>query len=202
MSYRDVWMRYRPELPAVLKGVSFDIAAGEKIGICGRTGSGKSSLIVALFRIVEPFKVPAGPAPAPLLATGRDSTAPSGSPHHRNSCSSRAASNFDDVASNVDDVQGAILMDGVDLLTLGLKEVRSRIAAIPQVRPCLDRAYIYTRVMVRIHAAMSPAILGVCLHSAAAWRRHWWGGLFAGWANEHICKPAGADWAHLLCLAD
>jgi len=57
LSYRGVWMRYRPELPPVLKGVTFNIAAGDKIGICGRTGSGKSSLIVSLFRIVEPYKV-------------------------------------------------------------------------------------------------------------------------------------------------
>ena len=50
-------MRYRPELDPVLKGVSFRVAAGEKIGIVGRSGSGKSSLIVALFRIVEPYMV-------------------------------------------------------------------------------------------------------------------------------------------------
>jgi len=50
-------MRYRPELDPVLKGVSFSVSAGDKIGIVGRTGSGKSSLIVALFRIVEPYKV-------------------------------------------------------------------------------------------------------------------------------------------------
>ena len=50
-------MRYRPELDAVLRGVTFRVDAGQKIGIVGRTGSGKSSLIVALFRIVEPFKV-------------------------------------------------------------------------------------------------------------------------------------------------
>ena len=32
MSFKGVWMRYRPELPPVLKGVTFDIAASEKIG--------------------------------------------------------------------------------------------------------------------------------------------------------------------------
>lgn len=55
--FKDVWMRYRPELDPVLKGVTFSVSAGDKIGIVGRTGSGKSSLIVALFRIVEPYKV-------------------------------------------------------------------------------------------------------------------------------------------------
>jgi ATP-binding cassette subfamily C (CFTR/MRP) protein 1 len=47
-------LRYRPGMPLVLKGVSFSIGAGEKVGIVGRTGSGKSSLLLALFRMVEP----------------------------------------------------------------------------------------------------------------------------------------------------
>ena len=68
---------------AVVQGVSFEVAAGEKVGIVGRTGSGKSSLIVTLFRIVE--------------TDG-----------------------------------GSITLDGLDLGTLGLNDVRSRIAAIPQ----------------------------------------------------------------------
>lgn len=47
-------MRYRPDMPLVLKGVSFEIQAGEKVGLVGRTGSGKSSILLALFRMVEP----------------------------------------------------------------------------------------------------------------------------------------------------
>ena len=62
-----------------LQGISFDVAAGEKIGIVGRTGSGKSSLIVTLFRLVEPL-------------------------------------------------EGAITLDGQNILELGLEDVRSRIA--------------------------------------------------------------------------
>ncbi|OQR87494.1 ATP-binding Cassette (ABC) Superfamily [Achlya hypogyna] len=46
-------MRYRDHLELVLRNVSFTVAGGHKVGICGRTGSGKSSLMVALFRMVE-----------------------------------------------------------------------------------------------------------------------------------------------------
>ena len=51
---KDFSLRYRPELPLVLKKISFSIQEGEKVGIVGRTGAGKSSIIQALFRIVEP----------------------------------------------------------------------------------------------------------------------------------------------------
>ena len=44
---------HREGLDLILKGVSFEIAGGEKVGIVGRTGAGKSSLMLALFRIVE-----------------------------------------------------------------------------------------------------------------------------------------------------
>ena len=54
ITFENLQLRYRPGLPLVLNGVSFNVQAGEKVGICGRTGSGKSSLIVALWRLVEP----------------------------------------------------------------------------------------------------------------------------------------------------
>ncbi|EQC32349.1 hypothetical protein SDRG_10096 [Saprolegnia diclina VS20] len=76
-------MRYRDHLDLVLKDVSFTVPAGAKVGICGRTGSGKSSLMVALFRMVE-------------AATGR------------------------------------ILIDGVDLASIDLHTMRSRLTIIPQ----------------------------------------------------------------------
>ena len=47
-------LRYRPDMPLVLKGISLSIKGGEKVGVVGRTGSGKSTLIQALFRLVEP----------------------------------------------------------------------------------------------------------------------------------------------------
>ncbi|KAH9949979.1 P-loop containing nucleoside triphosphate hydrolase protein [Amylocystis lapponica] len=53
IEFNNVVMRYRPGLPYVLKGLSMSIRGGEKIGVVGRTGAGKSTLMMALFRIVE-----------------------------------------------------------------------------------------------------------------------------------------------------
>ncbi|KAI9333150.1 P-loop containing nucleoside triphosphate hydrolase protein [Zopfochytrium polystomum] len=51
--FSNVSLRYAPELPLVLDRVSFSVNGGERVGIVGRTGSGKSSLMQALFRMVE-----------------------------------------------------------------------------------------------------------------------------------------------------
>lgn len=53
IEFKDVELAYRKGLPLVLKGVSFQVKPGEKVGIVGRTGAGKSSLMQALFRMVE-----------------------------------------------------------------------------------------------------------------------------------------------------
>ncbi|XP_065061425.1 ATP-binding cassette sub-family C member 10-like [Rhopilema esculentum] len=50
--FKDVTLVYRPDLPPALKNLNLQIRSGEKIGICGRTGSGKSSLFSVLFRMV------------------------------------------------------------------------------------------------------------------------------------------------------
>ncbi|XP_061394477.1 multidrug resistance-associated protein 1 isoform X1 [Musca vetustissima] len=81
--FEDFKVRYREGLDLVLRGISFKIAGGEKVGIVGRTGAGKSSLTLALFRIIE--------------AAG-----------------------------------GRILIDGIDISTLGLHTLRSRLTIIPQ----------------------------------------------------------------------
>ncbi|KAL7423700.1 hypothetical protein Q5752_001282 [Cryptotrichosporon argae] len=76
-------MRYRPELPLCLDDVSVKITGGERVGVVGRTGAGKSSLTLALFRILE-------------AAAGR------------------------------------ILVDGVDIAQIGLRDLRAVVSIIPQ----------------------------------------------------------------------
>ena len=49
----NIVFRYSPTLPIVLKGVTFSVRPSEKVGIVGRTGAGKSSLISVLFRLAE-----------------------------------------------------------------------------------------------------------------------------------------------------
>ncbi|KZO92802.1 ABC transporter [Calocera viscosa TUFC12733] len=83
VDFNNVVMSYRPGLPPVLKGLAMHVEAGEKIGIVGRTGAGKSSIMVALYRLVE-------------------------------------------IGS------GNIVIDGVDISKIGLRDLRSKIAIIPQ----------------------------------------------------------------------
>lgn len=53
IGFEQVSMRYNPVSPLVLKNVSIDLPPGTTLGIVGRTGSGKSSLLLTLFRLVE-----------------------------------------------------------------------------------------------------------------------------------------------------
>ncbi|XP_071738320.1 ABC transporter C family member 4-like [Rutidosis leptorrhynchoides] len=83
LELRNLQVRYRPNTPLVLKGITLNIQGSQKIGVVGRTGGGKSTLIQVLFRLVEP----------------------SG---------------------------GSIIIDGIDISTLGLHDLRSRFGIIPQ----------------------------------------------------------------------
>merc|ERR1719291_382846 len=67
ISFKDVTLLYRPGLEPAVREASFDIPAGERVGIVGRTGAGKSSLIVLLFRVHEATS-------GQVLLDGRDVT--------------------------------------------------------------------------------------------------------------------------------
>jgi len=56
VSFNNYSTRYRPGLDLVLKNINIKIKAHEKVGVVGRTGAGKSSLTMALFRIIEPVE--------------------------------------------------------------------------------------------------------------------------------------------------
>ena len=89
VKFEDFEAKYRPELEPVLKGINMTINPSEKVGVVGRTGAGKSSLTLCLFRILEANK-------------------------------------------------GKIEIDGIDISKIGLKDLRSRLAIIPQDAQLFD----------------------------------------------------------------
>lgn len=54
VKFENVWFRYQKDLPWILQDLSFQIEAGQRVGLIGRTGSGKSSVVQALFRFYQP----------------------------------------------------------------------------------------------------------------------------------------------------
>jgi len=126
ISIRNLTARYRPGLPPVLSGVSVDIPAGCRVGVCGRTGSGKSSLMLCLFRILE-AEAEAEPAATTIVA-GDAAGAAAGAL----TTTAAAAAAPNSTSTLAGKGNGAITIDGVDISTLGLDDLRSRLAIIPQ----------------------------------------------------------------------
>ncbi|PNX81401.1 ABC transporter C family member 8-like protein, partial [Trifolium pratense] len=89
-------IRYRPNAPLVLKGITCTFHEGSRVGVVGRTGSGKSTLISGLFRLVEPST-------------------------------------------------GDILIDGINICSIGLKDLRTKLSIIPQ-EPTLFKGSIRTNL--------------------------------------------------------
>ena len=56
MQFKNVSLRYRPNTEVVLSELSFLVQPGEKIGVVGRTGAGKSTICLSISRIVEIFE--------------------------------------------------------------------------------------------------------------------------------------------------
>jgi len=146
----DLTVRYRDSLPPSLSEISCTIPSGARVGIVGRTGSGKSTIVQALFRILE--------------AEG-----------------------------------GSILIDGIDIASLGLHKLRLALSVIPQtptlfsgcsVRDNLDPFKVYSDEA--IHSALSD----VQMSSAIAMLP---GGL------DYIVFENGSNFSvgqrQLLCLA-
>ena len=55
IEFKNVGLKYRPNLETVLHDLSFKVRQGEKIGVVGRTGAGKSTICLSIARIVEIF---------------------------------------------------------------------------------------------------------------------------------------------------
>ncbi|KAG0273442.1 hypothetical protein BGZ95_010750 [Linnemannia exigua] len=117
VEFRNYSTRYREGLDLVIKNISFTVQPAEKVGIVGRTGAGKSSLTLALFRIIEA----ANSHWAKASHNGADQDA-----------DPTKTEIADLTAVNVEEDGGSIWIDGVDISTVGLQYLRQHLAIIPQ----------------------------------------------------------------------
>ncbi|KAG0044177.1 hypothetical protein BGZ83_010575 [Gryganskiella cystojenkinii] len=118
VEFRNYSTRYREGLDLVIKNISFEVQPAEKVGIVGRTGAGKSSLTLALFRIVEA----ANSHWAKSSHNGADQDA--------DPTKQDAVVDMEKV--EVEEDGGSIWIDGIDISTVGLKYLRQHLAIIPQ----------------------------------------------------------------------
>ncbi|KAF9896284.1 CD9 antigen, partial [Lobosporangium transversale] len=122
ISFNNFSARYREGLDLCIKHATFTVEPQQKVGVVGRTGAGKSSLTLALFRLIEAAdsywaKASDPSAPKELLATS------SSDPLDTNSL----------LVSYGRDIDGGVIaIDGVDISTLGLRDLRRHLSIIPQ----------------------------------------------------------------------
>jgi len=136
VTFNNYSTRYRPGLDLVLKNVNLNIKSKEKIGVVGRTGAGKSSLTLALFRIIEP-------------------------------------------------AEGFVSIDNLNTSTIGLLDLRRRLAIIPQdaalfegtVRDNLDPGHVHDdtelwsvldHARLKDHVSSMPGKLDATVHEGGS----------------------------------
>ncbi|KAF2755816.1 multidrug resistance-associated protein 1 [Pseudovirgaria hyperparasitica] len=136
VAFNNYSTRYRPGLDLVLKNINLKIKPHEKIGVVGRTGAGKSSLTLALFRIIEP-------------------------------------------------AEGHVAIDDLNSSTIGLLDLRRRLAIIPQdaalfegtVRDNLDPGHVHDdtelwsvldHARLKEHVSNMPGKLEAPIHEAGS----------------------------------
>ncbi|KAG0012452.1 Multidrug resistance-associated protein 1, partial [Entomortierella chlamydospora] len=121
ISFQNYSTRYREGLDLVIKNVNLEVAPAERVGIVGRTGAGKSSLTLALFRIVE--------AANSYWAKESDNSVTL----DPTAFAERAKYLEDNCDSDEEDEDGGkIEIDGIDISTIGLRDLRQHLAIIPQ----------------------------------------------------------------------
>ncbi|KAG0200120.1 hypothetical protein BGX33_011218 [Mortierella sp. NVP41] len=123
IEFRNYSTRYREGLDLVIKNVAFTVQPTEKIGIVGRTGAGKSSLTLALFRIIEA-------ANSHWVKASHNGVDMDADLNKKDPAAAVGAGELEKV--QVDEDGGSIWIDGVDISTVGLKDLRQHLAIIPQ----------------------------------------------------------------------
>ncbi|KAG0338569.1 Multidrug resistance-associated protein 1, partial [Podila humilis] len=131
VEFRNYSTRYRQGLDLVIKNISFEVQPSEKMGIVGRTGAGKSSLTLALFRIVEAAN--SHWAKASHNETDVETVLTTASQEGKEQPLDLEKVVVEEKKEEEEEEDGgSIWIDGVDISTVGLKTLRQRLAIIPQ----------------------------------------------------------------------
>jgi len=146
VAFNSYSTRYRPGLDLVLKNINISIKPHEKIGVVGRTGAGKSSLTMALFRVIEP-------------------------------------------------AEGFVSIDDLNTSTIGLLDLRRRLAIIPQdaalfegtVRDNLDPGHVHDDTELWSVLGMHYAGQHIFKNLAA----NWWDDAEHARLKEHVANMPG-----------